>query len=265
MALLVNGERIENAAIEEERRALRRLLVEKMPDETPAVIEDHAREWSRENLIEQVLLKQSAFRDPEPIPEEAIAEAIGAEARQEVEVRLRVERLIARVTSHAAKPRRKDIVEYYKKNSEEFLAEETVHAAHIVKHVDETTTEEAAKEAIEKVRLALQAGEPFEKLADEQSSCPGRGGDLGTFPRGQMVAEFDAVVFALTPGDISAVFRTEFGFHIAKLYSRRPEGVRPLEEVMGGIEELLFAQKKQKLVEQHLDALRAKADVQEVA
>ena len=79
-----------------------------------------------------------------------------------------------------------------------------------------------------------------------------------------MVDEFDAVAFSLTPGQISEIFRTPFGFHIVKLHSRRPAGPVPLEDVSAEIEELLFAQKKQKLVEQHLDSLLAKAEVRHV-
>lgn len=269
MALLVNGERIENAEIEQERRTILRLLIEQMPGETPAAIDQRAKEWARENLIERVLLRQAALRDPEPLLTGAIDQAMGAadnpESRAEIEMRLRIERLLARLTAHASKPRRKDIVEYYRKNGANYQAEETVHAAHIVRNVDEQNSEESARAAIEQARVALQAGRPFEEVADQLSHCPGRGGDLGVFSRGQMVVEFDTVAFSLKPGEISDIFRTEFGFHIVKLYSRRAAGPRPLEEVSSEIEDLLFAQKKQKIVEQYLDSLLAKADVQEVS
>ena len=264
MALLVNGERIESAVLDEERRSLRRLLAEKMPDETAAVIEQRAREWARENVIERVLLKQAAMKDEVPIPEEAFEGQADPVVRQELEVRIRIQRLLDRLTVHAGKPRRKDIVEYYKKHAESFQSEEAVHAAHIVKNVDEGTSEEAAKDAIERARIGLQAGRSFEEMADEFSDCPGSGGDLGFFPRGQMVEEFDAVVFSMSAGEVSDVFRTPFGFHIVKLHARRPAGVLPLDAVGDQISELLLGQKKQKLVEQHLDALLAKAEVVEV-
>ena len=269
MALLVNGERIENADLEKERRALRRVLAEQLPNESAALLEQRAQEWAGENLIERVLLNQAARRDPEPVFTPAIPQATGspdpADPPPETDLRLRVERLIARVTSHASKPRRKDLVEYYRKHRETFHAEEAVHAAHIVKNVDESHSEDSAQGAITQIHQELQAGKPFEQLADESSDCPGRGGDLGFFPRGHMVDEFDAVAFSLAPGEISNVFRTQFGFHIAKVYGRRAAGVLPFDAVSSQIEELLFSKKKQKLLEQHLDSLRAKAEVQEVA
>jgi peptidyl-prolyl cis-trans isomerase C len=275
MVLSVNDEAIDDAVLREERKALRRLLAGQMPDATPSMIEERAREWARENVVERVLLRQAAAKDATPIPPEAIEEAVrklqpaasgvsDAEVRKEAEARLRVERYIAHVTQHVARPRRKDVVEYYKKNRAEFHSPEAIHAAHIVKNVDEQHPEEAARAAIEEIRDALHNGGSFEALADEFSDCPGRGGDLGFFPRGQMVPEFEAVAFSLSPGAISDIFRTPFGFHIVKAYSRRPEGVLPLEEVSDMIENQIFSQKKQKVLEQHLDSLRAKADVAEV-
>jgi hypothetical protein len=271
MALSVNGELIDDAALREERKTVRRLLAEHMRGESPQAIEERAREWARENVIERVLIRQAAMKDATPIPAEAIDQEMsslrltgGDDVRREVELRLLVARYEATVTAHVARPKRKDVVEYYRKNRDSFHAPESVHAAHIVKNVDEQNDENTARNAIEEVQRALQDGGTFERLAGEFSDCPGRGGDLGYFPRGQMVEEFEAVAFALKPGEVSPIFRTSFGFHIVKVYDRRPEGILPLEAVSGAIEERLLAQKKQKVIEQHLDALRAKATVEEV-
>src|SRR5437764_11402278 len=78
MALLVNGELIDDAALREEARVIRRALAERMPNESASALEQRAREWARENLIERVLLRQAALRDREPIPAESIDQAIRA-------------------------------------------------------------------------------------------------------------------------------------------------------------------------------------------
>ena len=183
--------------------------------------------------------------------------------RMQVEAQLRLERFTARLTAKLVPPRNKEISEYYRKHRDEFFTPPLVRAAHIVKNVDEQTSDEAALEQIRAIRTELEQGADFAEVADRRSDCPGRGGDLGYFPRGQMVTEFDAVVFALEPGQVSDIFRTQFGYHIAKVYDRKPEGIRPLADVSANIEALLFQQKKQRRIEQYIDSLRAKADIQQ--
>jgi peptidyl-prolyl cis-trans isomerase C len=282
MAFLVNGELIDDTALREERRALRRALAERLPEASAPEIEGRAREWAGENLIDRLLLKQAALRDPAPIPDETISEVLklvqnklrdqpagaeprsDADLRRDIEMRLRIERFLATITASVARPRRKDIVEYYKKNRAAFHGPEQVHAAHIIKHVGEQHTEDEVRTAMEQIQLTLRNGTAFETLADELSDSPGRSGDLDYFSRGQMVPEFEAVAFSLAPGEVSDIFRTPFGFHIVKVYDHRAEGLLPLEAVSAKIEEYLFVQKKQKVLDQYTDSLRAKAVIEEV-
>jgi parvulin-like peptidyl-prolyl isomerase len=273
MPIVVNGEAIDDASIRNEALALRPRLAEAMPGEDPALLETRVREWSRENVIERVLLRQAAQSDLELISPEAVEAALaestarsgGQSAEQiarEIETQLRVQRLIDRVTSRSSRPRHKDVTEYFRHHRNDYYGAEAVHASHIVKNVDERTSEEAALEAIRRVQEKLRRGEAFESLADQYSDCPGRGGDLGFFQRGQMVDEFEVIVFALNPGEISDIFRTPFGYHIAKVYEKRAAGPLPLQEVRGQIEELLFRQKKERAMEQFLDHLRARATIE---
>jgi len=80
-----------------------------------------------------------------------------------------------------------------------------------------------------------------------------------------MVPEFDAVVFALKPGEVSPVFRTAFGFHIAKVNARAEERMATFDEARPQIERLLMTQKHQSALERLCDYLRARAVVEEVA
>jgi peptidyl-prolyl cis-trans isomerase C len=84
-----------------------------------------------------------------------------------------------------------------------------VHCAHIL-----VKTEKEANKVLER----LKKGDKFSKIAKEVSLCPSkkRGGDLGTFGRGQMVKEFEKAAFALQKGQISPIVKTKFGYHIIK-------------------------------------------------
>jgi peptidyl-prolyl cis-trans isomerase C len=84
-----------------------------------------------------------------------------------------------------------------------------VHCAHIL-----VKTQKEVNAILER----LKKGEKFSNIAKEVSLCPSkkRGGDLGTFGRGQMVKEFENAAFALEKGQISGIVKTKFGYHIIR-------------------------------------------------
>jgi peptidyl-prolyl cis-trans isomerase C len=79
-------------------------------------------------------------------------------------------------------------------------------------------SEEQANELIRQI----ENGADFAQLAAEHSQCPSgqSGGDLGEFSQGQMVPEFDRVVFNDTVGEIHGPVATQFGYHIIEILSR---------------------------------------------
>ena len=101
-------------------------------------------------------------------------------------------------------------------------------------------------------------------MADRASDCAGNRGDLGWVPRGQMVQEFEDVIFAMKENQVSDIFRTVFGFHVAKVYARKPEGFVDFDEVKESIVQALHRQKQERAVENFLDRLKAKAVIQEL-
>ena len=116
----------------------------------------------------------------------------------------------------------------YRQKLEEAIGAEVPATAEQVqaRHILLETREEA-----EAALARLKDGEDFDALAAELSQdtmTKDIGGDLGWFPRGQMLVEFEEAAFALQPGELSEVVETSAGFHIIRVDGR--EADRPLEE-----------------------------------
>ena len=79
-----------------------------------------------------------------------------------------------------------------------------------------------AEEFCKELKTKIADGENFAELAREHSSCPSgaSGGDLGSFGPGQMVPEFDKVVFSADLNQVQGPVKTQFGYHLLEVTSR---------------------------------------------
>jgi parvulin-like peptidyl-prolyl isomerase len=284
MVLTVNGQKIEDLAIRQEAERLRpdyeRVFAELPPEDR----EKQLLEWSRENVIERVLINQQAQKTGKQIPAPELEAALtkvkkqyqaqGAEPvslgieeqtkfKKDIELQIKVERLLAEVCKDISEPSKDDILNFYNENKEQLKSEEQIKVSHIVKHMNFQTDQTAANNVIEKAQNELKQGALFEVLAAKYSDCPDNGGDLGFITRGQMVEEFEDVVFNMDVGEISDIFRTRFGFHIAKLYDRKPAVIPPFEEVKDRIVEKLKEQMRREAIEHFIDRLKSEAKIEE--
>jgi peptidyl-prolyl cis-trans isomerase D len=129
--------------------------------------------------------------------------------------------------------------EYYNKNRDRlFKTEEQTKAAHILikaRKDDPQAIRDAARAmAVTVQKLATAPDADFGKLASEYSqddSNKDKGGALGWFSREKMVPAFSDAAFAMSPGDVSGVIETTFGFHVIKVEERTEAGFKPLMEV----------------------------------
>ena len=82
----------------------------------------------------------------------------------------------------------------------------------------------STSEACEDLKNQIEDGADFAALASSHSQCPSskQGGDLGEFGPGQMVPEFDQVVFSGEVGKVHGPVKTQFGYHLVEVTSRTP-------------------------------------------
>lgn len=80
----------------------------------------------------------------------------------------------------------------------------------------------ATEEECLTLKQKIADGAMFADVAREHSTCPSgkEGGDLGEFGPGQMVKEFDTVVFSAPVNEVQGPVKTQFGFHLIKVTSR---------------------------------------------
>ncbi len=115
-----------------------------------------------------------------------------------------------------------DIEKYYNENKDEYKLDGAVKMT-LAKFENKVSDQDKAL-ALDKItnlyEQAKEKPQTFATLARNESADPGsaaRGGDLGWFARGRMVAQFDSVAFSMEKGEISEPFETQFGYHIIKL------------------------------------------------
>jgi peptidyl-prolyl cis-trans isomerase C len=148
---------------------------------------------------------------------------------------------------------------FYDKNGQEFDRPEMIRAAHILLSTRDPITnaeltdeqKKQRKEQLEKLLVRARKGEDFGAMAKEYSEDPGskeKGGEY-TFPRGQMVPEFETAALALGTNDVSDIVITRFGYHIIKLYEKIAPRRLTLSEVNSKLKEVLA---QRELVEKRL-------------
>lgn len=275
MPILVNGERIEDQAIQGETMRLQQ-----------SGAGADAAVMAKRHLVEQTLMRQEAKRrgyqvSPAEIEQglhklfmnhggresflqrHRLGEADEPMLREHVAANRRIEKLIDEICADVPAPSAEAVRAYYDEHPAEFVQPERVHAAHIVKQPtgpDDETTFATLRE----VRRRLRAGEDFAALAGEYSDCRSEpGGDLGFFAKGRMVPGFEVVAFSLEPGEISPVFSTQFGLHVLKVFAR--EEARPLAfaEIEGTLAKRLHDDARDEAFGAYLEQLRAKAKIQD--
>ena len=165
-----------------------------------------------------------------------------------------------------------DVKKYYDEHPARFEQPEQVRASHILIGTRDPNTNTELTEEQKKAKRKLaddllkraRAGEDFAKLAKEFSDDPGskdNGGEY-TFPRGQMVPEFEAAAFSLGTNQISDVIATQFGYHIIKLSEKIAAKKIELAKISEDLKEGLKQQEMQKLLPDYFEKLLKESNLE---
>lgn len=132
--------------------------------------------------------------------------------------------------------------EFYRVNKSKFKIGEQIEARHILlKSSTDDKNKEAVRQRITEILQKIKKDPTqFEVLAKKHSEDPSsakKGGRLGKFSKGRMVAEFDREAFNLSePGQVTDVFSTKFGFHIIQLIKKHPAKTASFDQVKDQIQ-----------------------------
>jgi peptidyl-prolyl cis-trans isomerase SurA len=100
-------------------------------------------------------------------------------------------------------------------------------ARHILIRTNEVVSDEDARQRLSQLRVRIIGGEDFAILARAHSDDTGsalKGGDLGWLNPGDTVPDFEKVMNALQPNEVSEPFQSPFGWHIVQVLERRSQG-----------------------------------------
>lgn len=138
------------------------------------------------------------------------------------------------------------------------------HARHILIRTDELTSDEDARQRLQRLRERIVGGDDFATLARANSDDKGsaiNGGDLKWVNPGDLVPKFEEVMNSLPPGEISRPFETEFGWHIVQVLDRRDYDATD-EAARARAREIIRDRKADEALELYLRRLRDEAFVE---
>jgi peptidyl-prolyl cis-trans isomerase C len=202
----------------------------------------------------------------------AFAKALGeagiteAVLRKQIGKNLAIKKFIDTKFKSKAQVTEQEAKDFYNKNQDKFKQPEMAHARHILiaaKETESKADKNRKREKLVQIKKQLKDGADFAGLAKQFSDCPSkeRGGDLGFFPRGQMVKPFDQAVFKMMPGDISEIVETEFGYHLIKLEEKKHAKTVSFDEAKAKITDYLTQEKITINIEAFIAEAKGKATI----
>ena len=158
-----------------------------------------------------------------------------------------------------------EVKQYYEAHPQEFTLPERVTLSEISLSTEGKSPEEfaAVRAKAEGLRSSVLNGDDFNRVAQlySQGSTAKDGGALGTFKKGELAPQIEAVVFQMNKGQISEVIQTRTGFEFLKVEDHFQAGLQPLDAVQADIFNTVHAQKTLPLMRDYLGELREQSNI----
>ena len=285
MPTTVNGEALDQELINQEFSQIKSWH-EQQSQVSCCERDDEFLAQAKENVIGRVLLSQNAQTAVPDLSELEIDQAIeqlkkdyGGEAqffaqagvgpndmgmvRQQVNQNGKVDKLVQQISQSVDDVSDETLRAFYDSHIELYTSEPRVKAMHIYKSLRQTEDKEALFQACCKKRESLISGSDFVEVAKDFSDKPEEEIDLGWFKRGELMDEFEFVSFSMNVDEISPVFSSYHGFHIAKVTDREPAKAQPFEDVKKKVIEDQRLERQNLELKSYIEKLRKSALIQE--
>jgi peptidyl-prolyl cis-trans isomerase SurA len=158
-----------------------------------------------------------------------------------------------------------EVKQYYEAHPQEFTLPERVTLSEISLSTEGKSPEEfaAVRAKAEGLRSSVLNGDDFNRVAQlySQGSTAKDGGALGTFKKGELAPQIEAIVFQMNKGQISEVIQTRTGFEFLKVEDHFQAGLQPLDAVQADIFNTVHAQKTLPLMRDYLGELREQSNI----
>lgn len=286
---VVDGKDITQGEIDSETMKMMEMASRRMPPDRIAQMKDRFAEQAIENLILKTILVAQIEKENVTVTDEEKTEAITKftstlppgvtlddliarnnwtkeEFDKNLTMDLRINKLLENRTQSAAQPSEEDLKKFYEENKERFDVPESVTASHVLiatEATDDDATKATKKAKADELRKKIVDGADFAAIASENSDCPSktRGGDLGSFTKGQMVKPFEDAAFGQKIDEVGPVVETQFGYHIIKVTKHEEARTLPFDEVKERLAKVLESQNKQESARKYIEELKSKADI----
>ncbi|MCP4849896.1 MAG: hypothetical protein GY899_18310 [Verrucomicrobiaceae bacterium] len=286
MPLTINGEPVDDGLIDAEFSQIKAHF-ERQANISCCERDDEFLGYAKDNIIARVLLSQKAQEVIAPPGEDEVTArldklkeeygseeefyfSIGISPGQEDQIRgdiansVQIDSLVARIVGELPTPGEKELRKHYEKNINDFMTPEEVRSLHIFKSLNKSEDRETLFAQLREVRTAARNGEDFMDLVRVHSEKPEEEADLGWYKRGELMDEFELITFSMEINEISPVFATQWGMHLAKLTDRRPPEAIPFESVKDEITDQILAEDKDSKLNEYVAKLKEEAEIKDI-